>query len=217
MLIRSPEAILLDEPFSALDSFLREQMQLQLLEMLGDIRDIVMVTHSRDEVYKIADELLVMDRGRIFGQGSVQDLFANPRTTLAARLTGCKNISPAVPAGTAPDGAQEVYAKDWGLTLKLSGSAGGKGRGRITHIGVRAHDFVPVLPGAARGFNEVRIAVAARSQSPFEHIVLFTNADAADPQERQALWWLYSKYTGVNVLPDRLFVPPAAILPLSDG
>jgi molybdate transport system ATP-binding protein len=216
MLIRSPEAILLDEPFSALDSFLREQMQLQLLEMLGNIRDIIMVTHSRDEAYKIADELLVMDRGRIFGQGSVQDLFANPRTTLAARLTGCKNISPAVPVGTAPDGAQEVYAKDWGLTLRLSRSAGGEGRGRITHIGVRAHDFVPVPPGAAWGFNQARIAVDTRSESPFEHIVLFANADA-DPQTRQALWWMYSKYAGINVLPERLFVPPAAILPLSDA
>jgi molybdate transport system ATP-binding protein len=215
MLIRSPEAILLDEPFSALDSFLREQMQFQLLEMLGTNRDIIMVTHSRDEVYKIADELLVMDRGRIFGQGSVRDLFANPRTTLAARLTGCKNISPAVPAGIAPDGAQEVYAQDWGLTLKLPLSAGGEGQGRITHVGIRAHDFVPVPPGTAWGFNEVRIAVATRSESPFEHTVLFANADAAEPQ--QALWWLYSKYAGIDVLPERLFVPPAAILPLSDS
>jgi molybdate transport system ATP-binding protein len=217
MLIRSPEAILLDEPFSALDSFLREQMQLQLLEMLGTNRDVIMVTHSRDEVYRIADELLVMDKGRIFAQGSVRDLFANPRTTLAARLTGCKNISPAVPAGTAPDGAQEVYAKDWGLSLWLSRSAGGEGRDRITHVGVRAHDFVPAPPGAAWGFNQVRIAVATRSESPFEHIVLFSNADAADPQERQELWWLYSKYAGVNTLPERLFIPPAAILPLSDS
>jgi molybdate transport system ATP-binding protein len=191
-------------------------MQFQLLEMLGTNRDIIMVTHSRDEVYKIADELLVMDKGRIFAQGSVRELFANPRTTLAARLTGCKNISPAVPAGTAPDGAQEVYAKDWGLTLRLSRSAGGEERGRITHIGVRAHDFVPVLPEAAGGFNEVRIAVATRSESPFEHIVLFANADAADPRERQELWWLYSKYADINALPERLFVPPAAILPLSD-
>jgi molybdate transport system ATP-binding protein len=216
MLIRSPEAILLDEPFSALDSFLREQMQIQLLEMLGDNRDVIMVTHSRDEVYRIADELLVMDKGRIFGQGSVRDLFANPRTTLAARLTGCKNISSAAPAGTAPDGAQEVYAKDWGLTLRLPRPAGGEGQGRITHIGVRAHDFVPVLPGAAGGFNQVRIALATRSESPFEHIVLFINADAADPQERQELWWLYSKYAGIDALPERLFVPPSAILPLSD-
>jgi molybdate transport system ATP-binding protein len=215
MLIRSPEAILLDEPFSALDSFLREQMQIQLLELLGVNRDIIMVTHSRDEAYKIADELLIMDSGRILNQGNTQELFKNPRTALTARLTGCKNISPAVLAGAAADGAQEVYAADWGLTLKLP--VADKARQRITHIGIRAHDFVPLPPGAPEGFNQVRIAVATRSESPFERIVLFTNADAPEPQARQKLWWLYSKYVNSASLPERLFIPPEAILPLTDG
>jgi molybdate transport system ATP-binding protein len=191
-------------------------MQVQLLDLLGVNRDIIMVTHSRDEVYKIADELLVMDRGRIFNQGSTRELFQNPRTVLTARLTGCKNISPVVPTGTAPDGAQEVYAADWGLTLKLPVAAGG-GQG-ITHIGIRAHDFVPVPPDAPDSFNQVRVAVATISESPFEHIVLFTNAAAPEPEARQSLWWMYSKYvdSNANTLPERLFVPPGAILPLSD-
>jgi molybdate transport system ATP-binding protein len=216
MLIRSPELILLDEPFSALDSFLREQMQVQLLAMLGVNRDIIMVTHSRDEVYKISEELLVMDNGRICNQGNTQELFRNPRTTLTARLTGCKNISPATPTGTAPDGTQEIYATDWGLALKLPPSTANGGGQSITHVGIRAHDFVPVPPGAADSFNQVRIAVATRSESPFEHIVLFTNADAPEPEARQNLWWMYSKYTRNIPLPERLFVPPEAILPLSD-
>jgi molybdate transport system ATP-binding protein len=215
MLIRSPEVILLDEPFSALDSFLREQMQVQLLELLGVNRDIIMVTHSRDEVYKISEELLIMDNGRICNQGNTRELFQNPRTTLTARLTGCKNISPAVPAGTAPDGTQEIYAADWGLTLRLPPSAAGGGQ-TITHIGIRAHDFVPVPPGAAAGFNQVRVALATRSESPFEHIVLFANADASEPRARQHLWWMYSKYVDSAPLPERLFIPPEAILPLSD-
>jgi molybdate transport system ATP-binding protein len=216
MLIRSPEAILLDEPFSALDSFLREQMQIQLLELLGLNRDIIMVTHSRDEVYKITEELLVMDKGRIINQGNTRDLFKNPRTALAARLTGCKNISPAVPSGTAAEGFRKIYAADWGLTLRLPPPVAGQGQRRITHIGVRAHDFVPVPPGAAEGFNQVRIAVATLSESPFERILLFTNADAPEPRARQKLWWLYSKYANTAPLPDRLFIPPEAILPLSE-
>jgi molybdate transport system ATP-binding protein len=214
MLIRSPEAILLDEPFSALDSFLREQMQIRLLELLGANRDVIMVTHSRDEVYRIAEELLVMDRGRILGQGNTRELFRNPRTALAARLTGCKNISPVVPAGIAEDGSPEVYAADWGLTLKLPPSAA-NGQ-RISHIGVRAHDFVPVPPDSGGSFNQVRIAAASLSESPFEHIVLFKNADAPEPQTRRTLWWSYSKYACPAPLPERLFIPPEAILPLSD-
>jgi molybdate transport system ATP-binding protein len=172
-----------------------------------------MVTHSRDEVYKIAEELLVMDRGRILGQGKTRELFSNPRTALAARLTGCKNISPVTSAGVAADGSPEVYAADWGLTLKLLPSAA---HADITHVGIRAHDFVPVPPGAENSFNQVRVALATRSESPFEHIVIFKNADAPDPRSQQKLWWLYSKYAYHEILPERLFIPPAAILPLSN-
>jgi molybdate transport system ATP-binding protein len=209
MLIRKPEVIVLDEPFSALDSFLREQMQLQLLELLGIHRDIIMVTHSRDEVYKICDELLVMDNGRSLAQGNTRELFQNPGTVQTARLTGCKNISPIKWTGP-----QEACALDWGLSLRMPVPADT----RITHIGIRAHDFVPVTDsrGTVAGgenFNQVRIRVTVSSESPFEHIVLFTNADAPGPASE--VWWLYSKYTGCTI-PERLFIPPAAILPLRD-
>jgi molybdate transport system ATP-binding protein len=223
MLIREPEVILLDEPFSALDTFLREQMQIQLLELMGIHRDLIMVTHSRDEVYKIADELLVMDNGRAFIQGNTRRLFRDPGTVLAARLTGCKNISPISMLTITRAGDVEVYAKDWGLSLRLSKGACGRGNGgarrKITHIGIRAHDFVPLEENAGvpkkgtGGFNQVRIRVTKRSESPFEHIILFTNADAA-PDSQKELWWLYSKY-GDRVMPERLFIPPGAIHPLS--
>ncbi|MDR2073567.1 MAG: ATP-binding cassette domain-containing protein [Spirochaetaceae bacterium] len=226
MLIREPEVILLDEPFSALDTFLREQMQLQLLELMGIHRDLIMVTHSRDEVYKIADELLVMDSGRAFIQGNIRRLFRDPGTVLAARLTGCKNISPVSETTVTGTGDVEVYAKDWGLTLRLPKGAYGGANGtsgtrrKITHVGIRAHDFVPFQENTGTpkngtgGFNQVRIHVTKRSESPFEHIILFTNADAA-PDSQKELWWLYSKYTG-SIIPGRLFIPPEAILLLLD-
>ncbi|WP_010261618.1 sulfate/molybdate ABC transporter ATP-binding protein [Treponema primitia] len=211
MLIREPEVILLDEPFSALDTFLREQMQLQLLELLGVNRDIIMVTHSRDEVYKITDELLVMDNGRSLAQGNTRQLFRNPGTLLTARLTGCKNISPITRIGE-----REVYAKDWGLTLRLPQEASLEAPRRITHIGIRAHDFVPVSGDAdPKGHNRVRINVTKRSESPFEHIVLFTNADVPEAEMQQELWWLYSKYVD-SIIPEWLFIPPEAILLLGE-
>jgi molybdate transport system ATP-binding protein len=206
MLIRDPEVVLLDEPFSALDTYLREQMQIQLPELLGIHRDVIMVTHSRDEVYRICGELLIMDGGKVLAKGNTRELFRNPGTVEAARLTGCKNISP-----VRRTGAGEVYALDWGLTLRVPAETDR----RITHIGIRAHDFVPLREeDQADAFNRVRLGVLVRSESPFEHIVIFTNAEASDPGEQKELWWLFSKYKGYTI-PKALFIPPEAILPLT--
>jgi molybdate transport system ATP-binding protein len=207
MLASSPEAALFDEPFSALDSTLREYMQLQLQELLGEregegvFRNAILVTHNRDEVYRLCPELAVMSGGSVMVKGGTREIFKNPRLVDAARLTGCKNISPVKRLSE-----NEVFALDWGLTLRLNGSAGG-----ITHVGIRAHDLVPAeIP---RGFNEVRLSVSRTSCEPFEEVVLFTNADAKDAAEKKEIWWKYSKYSGQSV-PRRLFLPPEALLPL---
>ena len=52
MLVSGPKLLLLDEPFSALDAYLREQLQIQVKEILGRFgRDVLLVSHSRDEIY----------------------------------------------------------------------------------------------------------------------------------------------------------------------
>jgi molybdate transport system ATP-binding protein len=218
MLIREPDILLLDEPFSALDSALREQMQLLLLDLIQrkglfspfspgkPLPDAVMVTHSRDEAYKICDSLLVMEEGRILGRGRTRELFADPRSLQAARITGCKNISPIRRTGD-----REIFALDWGLRLSLSRPV----PEGITHAGIRAHDFLPLSAGAAGNGerpNQISIKVTRRSEEPFEEVVLFTNADAASPDEEHELWWKFSKYTGLAELPRRLYVPPEAAL-----
>ncbi|MDR2344014.1 MAG: ATP-binding cassette domain-containing protein [Spirochaetaceae bacterium] len=211
MLISSPNAVLFDEPFSALDSTLREYMQLQLQKLLQDeegggafFRNAILVTHNRDEVYRLCRELAVMSGGRMIVKGDTRGVFQNPRFVNAALLTGCKNISPVRRLSE-----NEVFALDWGLPLRLNGSAGG-----ITHIGIRAHDFVPVR--TPHGFNEVRISVSRLSSEPFEEVVLFTNADAKETSEKKEIWWKYSKYMEQS-MPESLFLPPEALLPLSQA
>jgi molybdate transport system ATP-binding protein len=202
MLIRSPEGILLDEPFSALDTNLREQIQVQFMELLKTRKDVIMVTHSRDEVFKLCSETLVMDNGRVLGKGQTRSLFANPGLVRIARLTGCKNITPVKQTGE-----REVFALDWGLPLQLAAPL----PPGITHVGIRAHDFRPVRDGRAPGedYNQIRLAVSQESEEPFERVVLFTNADV--PESRGVLWWKYSKYLGFD-LPERLFIPPESVL-----
>jgi molybdate transport system ATP-binding protein len=200
MLIREPDVILLDEPFSALDTHLREQMQLQLPELLKSRRDLIMVSHSRDEVYKLCGETLVMDRGRVIGKGKTAELFANPGTAETARITGCKNISP-----IRVTSEREIFALDWGLSLRTAVPV----ESGVTCAGIRAHDF---RPARGEGFNEIRLSVKRNQEEPFERVLLFTNADARSPEEKGEVWWKYSKYLGYNETPERLFIPPEALL-----
>ena len=64
-MIYEPDMILLDEPFSALDSYLKEQTQRECLELLQDYPGtVILVSHSRDEIYRFSEEVLVMDGGK---------------------------------------------------------------------------------------------------------------------------------------------------------
>jgi molybdate transport system ATP-binding protein len=216
MLIGEPEAVLLDEPFSALDTNLREQMQVWMLELLENRSDVILVTHSRDEVFKLCGELLTMEGGRVLKKGKTGELFANPGLAAVARLTGCKNISPARITGE-----RELYALDWDLPLRTAVPVGGE----ITHVGIRAHDFAPVFQANGSRDNLIPVRLAARAEEPFEEAVLFTNAAAGrnapaggsgesmgEPGGSGTLWWKYSKYLGLPGLPPYLYAPPERLL-----
>ena len=91
-----PDALLLDEPFAALDPHLRRQTEEQLRETLADFQGaVVFVTHDMEEAFRFCTDLLVLDEGRVIASGPKHELFERPRTVAAARLTGCKNIVPA--------------------------------------------------------------------------------------------------------------------------
>ena len=89
-----PDVILLDEPFSAMDTFLKEQLRLELVNSLRDFDGFsIMVTHNRDEAFQFCDELIILDKGKVIAKGDTHEVFENPRKVQVARLTGCKNIS----------------------------------------------------------------------------------------------------------------------------
>ena len=89
-----PDAILLDEPFSALDEFLKDKLQQELMEMLEDYPGtVILVSHSRDEIYRFSEELVIIDKGKVVCAGKTEEIFAYPEWKEAARLTGCNNIT----------------------------------------------------------------------------------------------------------------------------
>jgi molybdate transport system ATP-binding protein len=133
-----PEAILFDEPFSALDDYLRWQLELELAETLRNFEGArVLVSHSRDEVYRLSDRVCVLDNGHSERAVDTRELFRAPETLSACLISGCKNFSR---AEALPDG--RVRALDWGCDLSVASPpiAGMK------YIGVRAHYVLPAAP-----------------------------------------------------------------------
>ncbi|MCD8352370.1 MAG: ATP-binding cassette domain-containing protein [Planctomycetaceae bacterium] len=206
MLAAEPEIVLMDEPFSALDAHLREEMQLLVLETVRDCGDVIIVSHSRDEIFKLSDSCLVLSDGSILGRGETRELFRRPGKLQVAKLTGCKNFSRAERMG-----GKRVRAIDWGLDLETESEPGVA----INHVGIRAHDFTVVPDDEPDAPNQVRVAVRERSEDPFEWTVLFGSPAAPDDGESR-LWWKYSKYMGINAIPKRLRLPPEALLLLED-
>lgn len=170
-----PELLLLDEPFSALDGYLRWQLELELADTLRAFPGgVVFVTHSRDEVYRMCDRVCVLTDGRGGRTVPTSELFDAPATLAEALISGCKNVSPAVPVGP-----ETLDCADWGVRLACGRAVAG-----CAHAGIRAHflriveaDGRPVDTigdvatgfGSARGQGEQRAAsrsrVVARSRA----------------------------------------------------
>lgn len=84
-----PDILLMDEPFGALDPITRESLQNELLRIQSQVRKtIVFVTHDMDEALKLANHIVVMDKGRIVQQDSPQALLANPANAFVENLLG---------------------------------------------------------------------------------------------------------------------------------
>lgn len=92
-LITKPSILLLDEPLSALDPFLRLRMRTELKRLQRELGiSFIHVTHSQDEALALADRMIVMNDGRIEQDGSPQIIFDAPRTEFVARFIGGHNI-----------------------------------------------------------------------------------------------------------------------------
>ena len=133
MLAGEPALIMLDEPFSALDSYLKWQLELEILSLKESFRgSILFVSHNRDEVYRLCDRVVVMEDGSTQETLQKQDLFASPGTLSAALLSGCKNISSARKTGE-----YSLFAQDWNIDLNTLAPVPDD----IKHVGFRAHLF----------------------------------------------------------------------------
>ena len=119
ILASEPKAILLDEPFSALDSFLKWNLELELSDLLsGFDGPILWVSHDLGECYRNCRTVCVIENGVSGAVTDMESLVHHPATQSAARLTGCRNFLSA-------QGCQGGVRLDgWDITLPLPAGDG---------------------------------------------------------------------------------------------
>lgn len=92
-IVRRPRVLLLDEPLSALDANLREQMQVELKHLHTKVGlTFILVTHDQTEALTMSDRVVVMRKGKIVQSGSPQELYENPKTGYVAGFIGSTNL-----------------------------------------------------------------------------------------------------------------------------
>jgi molybdate transport system ATP-binding protein len=181
ILASEPEILMLDEPLSALDDYLKWQVELELADAMAAFGGTaIYVSHSRDEVYRLCDTVCVLNKGKSEPRQAVGELFSAPATLTACRLSGCKNFSRAERVDD-----HHVYAQDWGTALAVARRVPED----CAYVGIRAHyvcrvegpgeNAVPCVvgrviedmfstvvmlntPGGAKGFSQLRIETDKR-------------------------------------------------------
>ena len=166
--------LMLDEPFSALDSYLREEVEGEVGSLLANFAGTaLLVTHNRDEAYRLCKEMIVLNEGQVLRAGTTKAVFADPAEhRRRAPLTGCKNILPCTPWTATPSGWR---AGNTILRLAQPVPAG------CTAVGIRAHDFTPC---AADVPNAIPVKAVSTSENPFDWNLICT-----PPEGAAQLWW----------------------------
>ena len=194
MMAAEPKFLLLDEPFSALDTYLKEKLMQEMMTYLNQFKKgVIMVSHSRDEVYQMCTDTAIMHRGILETVGKTKEIFDNPRTVNAARLTGCKNISRAEKLSES-----EIYALEWDIKLTFPEHI--KIPLGLTHVGIRAHEIHPIVSkdtnlkdmdsNESIKLNTMDCQLERISEAPFEMYLILENKSG---KSTSPLWWKVTK------------------------
>lgn len=196
MLSSQPELILLDEPFSALDNYLKTNLERQVMDMLDSFqKPVLFVSHDRNEVYRMTDRIAVMNDGHIMDIQGKQEMFDDPRTLAATLLTGCKNVTRL--QQTAEGG---LYAKDWGITL----NCGKMNCENYRYAAFRAHYFE--LVSEMEPENVVECDVMRIIEDTFSTVVLFRNKGCKAQGDYSVLTYELPKEKWQQIKDGRIFL-----------
>ena len=158
ILVSSPRILLLDEPFSALDSHLRFKLEREVKEVIRQFgKTVLLVSHDRDEVFRMSDKIALMEQGEIQVVGTNREVFSAPQTRGGASLTGCKFISPAEIISP-----NRIRALDWDMELDVPPCDF-----HIKSVGIRMHAI------QAQGTeNPILCRVVEEIEDPFSYTLM---------------------------------------------
>ncbi len=201
ILVNEPRLLMLDEPFSALDAHLRDSLKIELRDMLQHFgREVLMVTHSREEAYNMSQCIAVMDRGKLLTVKDTKALFADPGSIPGAILTGCKNV-----VAARKTGEFEVEVPAWGIRLQTAQPV----RDNLSAIGIRAHYF-----NINTKQNRFPVTYVEEMEEPFEVILQFRYV--GQRADSQPVWWRFAKGDKPKQFPEELGISPTNVLLLYD-
>lgn len=149
-----PDLLLLDEPLSALDAKLRDELILEIAEIHRQTGcTTLLVTHDQGEAFTIADNVLLMNSGQIEQEGSPIDIYQNPRTLFSATFIGTNNFLP----GVVQESGDEivVYVKELDLTFRTKLSWTQFERGTLVWVCIRADDIDIINEDRANNYRNV--------------------------------------------------------------
>lgn len=166
LLINKPEIILLDEPFSALDDYLKSKIELEVSEVLRNYKiPTILVSHSRAEAYRLCNEICVMSNGKSEGLMNKKELFKNPKTFSSCLISGCKNFSEIEKISD-----KRLRALDWNIELETSDTILEEHK----ILGIRSH--LIELEKSDENFFEVEVERVV--EDVFTYIILVRKKDA---------------------------------------
>jgi len=184
MLAAEPSILMLDEPFSALDGYLRACFEQELLDFFERFDGtIVYVSHDIEEAFRFCDRIAVIDEGSITDIGPTKRIVSDPQSLAAIRQSGCKNVSTARKIDE-----HTLFAENWGVEL-VSDKPVPDG---LVYVGIRAFE---IHPAGDEDTTNVFTAEAARVSDARFHrtVMLALNGDPASTDIEKFVHWKIDK------------------------
>ncbi|TYB81306.1 heme ABC exporter ATP-binding protein CcmA [Maritimibacter fusiformis] len=149
-IVSSPQVLLLDEPLSNLDARLREEMQVELMEIHNKLGlTTIFVTHDQEEALSLSDRVVLLNDGQIEQQGSPRAIYSAPETGFASFFLGAANLLPV----TVEDGPVARFADDQVLALPETQTERGE-----RMLLLRQEDL-KIVPADTDGALKARVAI----------------------------------------------------------
>lgn len=208
----NPEILLLDEPFSSLDENLKSHMVSQLKEDISQFRGTtILVTHNREEAYQLCREIIILSKGRVDSSGNKEEMFNNPPTFSAGKITGCKNISRVRKIND-----NTLEASDWGSIITTNS----KIENNIKYIGIRAH-YLELEECTTNNINVFDCYIVSVSENLFRVIIyLKFKQPPQDKKDYHVIWDISKEEWNIvknKPLPLKIRINPDKIILMKDS